>query len=287
MAEVEARGRRTISIAGIGLELFEQGKGAPALFLHGAQGVLPTARFSRPAGQEPKVIAPSHPGFGNSALPDWLDSVDDIAHIYLELLDRLGLDKVDLIGCSVGGWIAADMATKTPARVERLVLVGPVGVKVGPPDRLDIPDIFAMPQDKLNRLFYHDADKSRPDLATMSEDELTMMVRNRETLALITWEPYMHNPKLKHRLHRVRAPAVRARRQRRAHLGEYLAGYAALLPNARILTIPEAGHAPQVEQPAALAARFSTSLRAVSETETLYSYGRIFFGKPVSTLEVH
>ena len=111
------------------------------------------------------MIAPSHPGFGKSDLPDWLDSVEDIAHVYLELMDRLGLDEVDLLGCSVGGWIAADMATKTPERVKRLVLVGPVGVKVGPPDKLDIPDIFAMPQDKLNRLLYHDADKSRPDLA--------------------------------------------------------------------------------------------------------------------------
>src|SRR5262249_47657594 len=73
---------------------------------------------------------------------------------------------------------------------------------------LDIADIFAMSQDKLNGLLYHDAAKNRPDLAAMSEDELTMLVRNRETLALITWEPYMHNPKLKHRLHRVRAPAM-------------------------------------------------------------------------------
>ena len=140
------------------------------------------------------------------------------------------------------------------------MLVGPVGVKVGPPDKLDIPDIFAMPQDKLNRLLYHDADKSRPDLAAMSEDELTIMVRNRETLALITWEPYMHNPKLKHRLHRVRAPALFVRGASDGLVSaQYLEGYAALLPNARIATIPEAGHAPQVEQPEALAAKVSTS----------------------------
>ena len=212
------------------------------------------------------MIAPSHPGFGKSELPDWLDSVEDIAHVYLELMDRLGLAAVDLVGCSVGGWIAADMATKTPERVKRLVLVGPVGVKVGPSDKLDIPDIFAMSQDKLNRLLYHDADKSRPDLAAMSEDELTMLVRNRETLALITWEPYMHNPKLKHRLHRVRAPALFVRGASDGLVSaKYLEGYAALLPNARIATIPEAGHAPQVEQPAALADKVLDFLNIVND----------------------
>ena len=255
--------RTTISIAGIELELFEEGKGAPVLFLHGAQGVLPATKFLNLLAEGRRVIAPSHPGFGKSALPDWLDSVEDIAHVYLELMDRLGLDEVDLIGCSVGGWIAADLATKTPERVKRLVLVGPVGVKVGPPDKLDVPDIFAMSQDKLNGLLYHDAAKSRPDPAAMSEDELTMLVRNRETLALITWEPYMHNPKLKHRLHRVRAPALFVRGASDGLVSaQYLAGYAALLPNARIVTIPEAGHAPQVEQPALLAKQILDFLNA-------------------------
>ena len=73
------------------------------------------------------------------------------------------LERFDLVGCSIGGWIAADMATKSPERVRRLVLVGPVGVKVGPVDKLDIPDIFAMPRDKLNALLYHDPRKrARP-----------------------------------------------------------------------------------------------------------------------------
>ncbi|MFL6934305.1 MAG: alpha/beta fold hydrolase, partial [Xanthobacteraceae bacterium] len=165
--------------------------------------------------------------------------------------------------CSIGGWIAADIASKTPQRVRRLVLVAPVGVKVGPPDRLDVPDIFAMPQDKLNRLLFHDPDKHRPDFAAMSEAELTAMVRNRETLALITWEPYMHDPKLKHRLHRVTAPALFIRGASDVLVSApYLEAYAALLPNARVETIAQAGHAPQVEQPAALAAAVLKFLQA-------------------------
>ncbi len=74
---------------------------------------------SRAAGERaPRVIAPSHPGFGRSSLPDWLDSVDDIAHVYLELMDRLGLTRADVVGFSIGGWIAADLATKVPERVD-------------------------------------------------------------------------------------------------------------------------------------------------------------------------
>jgi pimeloyl-ACP methyl ester carboxylesterase len=252
----------SMTVAGADIELFERGSGAPLLFLHGAQGVRPAERFIERLAAGRRVIAPSHPGFGGSSLPDWLDSVEDIAHIYLELMDRLNIERFDLVGCSVGGWIAADLATKTPERVQRLVLVGPVGVKVGPVDKLDIPDIFAMPQDKLNALAFHDPKKSAPDMRTLPDQALLAMARNRETLALLTWEPYMHNPKLRHRLHRVRAPSLFVRGESDGLVSaQYLAAYAALLPNARTATVAEAGHAPQVEQPEALASMVTDFLK--------------------------
>ena len=149
------------------------------------------------------------------------------------------------------------MATKAPERVRRLVLVGPVGVKTGPTDKLDIPDIFAMPQDELQRLIYHDPDKMRAGLRDADRRRSCRhVVRNRETLALLAWEPYMHNPKLRHRLHRVNgARAVPARRKRRPGVGRISRQpMRRLLPNARTDTIAEAGHAPQIEQPDAFAA---------------------------------
>jgi len=238
-----------VTVAGIELELFERGSGSPILFLHGAGGVRPDDPFVGLLAQRHRVIVPSHPGFGKSTLPDWLDSVDDIAHIHLELLDRLGLHQVDLIGTSVGGWIAAEMATKTPERFAHLVLIGPVGVKTGPVDRLDVPDMFAMPQDKLQRLLYHDPEKFLPDIKALSDEQIAVMARNRETLALIAWEPYMHNPKLKHRLHRVSAPTLFLRGESDGLVSaEYLERYARLIPNARLATIVQAGHAPQIEQ---------------------------------------
>ena len=169
-------------------------------------------------------------------------------------MDKLGLEQLDIIGCSIGGWIAAEIATKVPDRVRRLVMVSPVGVKTGTADKLDIPDIFAMPQSDVEKLIYHDPAKSVPDTKTMSDDQLTAMFRNRETTALLVWEPWMHNPKLRHRLHRVTCPALFIRGTSDGLVSDqYLKAYAALLPNARTHTIAAAGHVPHLEQPEAFA----------------------------------
>ncbi len=237
-------------LAGVELDVFEAGQGPPILFLHGANGFAPGHPYVAPLSAQHRLIAPSHPGFGRSSLPDWIDAVDDIAYVHLELLDRLGLARVDVIGCSLGGWIAAELATKSPGSVRRMVLVGPVGVKTGPVDRLDVPDIFARPQSELERLLFHDPERMRTDPATLTDEQLAIMVRNRETLALLTWEPYMHNPKLRHRLHRVTAPTLFLRGESDGLVSaDYLAAYARLLPDAHTGTIAQAGHAPHVEQP--------------------------------------
>src|ERR1043166_8864449 len=109
-------------VADIDLELFESGKRSPVLFLHGGEGFDQRQPFVAPLAAKRRLTAPSPPGFGKSSLPEWVDSIDDIAHVYLELLDTLGLNKVDIVGCSIGGWIAAELATKSPERMRRLVM---------------------------------------------------------------------------------------------------------------------------------------------------------------------
>jgi len=243
--------------ADVELELFDSGQasGRPILFLHGGGGFNERQPFVAPLSEKRRFVAPSHPGFGKSSLPDWLDSVDDIAHLYLELMDVLKLGEADLVGCSIGGWIAAEMATKVPERFSRIVLVDPVGIKVGPSDKLDIPDVFAMPQDEVLKLTFHDPEKMKPDTSKMSDDDLAAMFRARETLALLTWEPWMHNPKLKRRLHRIAAPTLFIRGESDGLVSEnYLEAYARFLPNASTQTIKAAGHVPQLEQPAAFTA---------------------------------
>lgn len=244
----------TLKIAEIELELFEAGDGPPLLWLHDGQGFHHRAEFIDLFAAHRRLIVPSHPGFGKSSLPDWLDSVDDIAHLYLELLDRLDLNEVDIVGCSIGGWIAAEMATKKPQIIRRLVMVAPVGIKVGSSDKLDIPDIFAMPQDEVDKLLFHDPARMRIDPLRISEQELTILMRNRETLAMLTWEPWMHNPKLKHRLHRIDAPTLFVRGASDGVVSaDYLQAFAQRLPQARGVEIGQAGHMPHLEQPQAFA----------------------------------
>jgi pimeloyl-ACP methyl ester carboxylesterase len=252
-------------LADIELELFDSGAGSgrPILFLHGGGGFNERQPFVAPLSEQRRVVVPSHPGFGKSSLPLWLDSVDDIAHLYLELMDRLDLAKADLVGDSIGGWIAAEMASKAPERIRRMVLAGPVGVKLGRVDKLDIPDIFAMPQERVNQLGFHDPAKAQLDVAKLSDEQLTIIARNRETLTMLVWEPYMHNPKLRHRLHRARMPVLFLRGESDGLVSaEYIAGYARLMPNARIETVPRAGHAIALEQPEAFAEKILSFLEA-------------------------
>ena len=245
--------------------MHDGGEGAPLLFLHGLEGFAPEHDYVARLGRARRLIAPSHPGFGRSGLPDWLDHVGDIAHLYLALLDRLQITRFDLVGCSLGGWIAADIASTIPERLRRLALISPVGVKLGPVDRLDVPDLFAMPQEAVDRLLYAEPERMRIDPARVSDEALAIQVRNRETLALLTWEPYMHDPKLKHRLHRVTAPTLFLRGDRDGLVSaEYLAGYARLVPGAQTDVIAGAGHLPHLEQPATFAARLVSFLEARS-----------------------
>ena len=258
--------REIVTLAGIDIELFEGGDGDPLLFLHGAQGFAPGQPYVGMLADRRRLIAPSHPGFGTSGLPIWLDSIDDIAHLYLELMDRKRLERVDVVGCSLGGWLAAEIATKAPERVARLVLVGPVGVKLGPADKLDIPDVFAMPQAKVTELLFHDVEKGKLDAARMTDEELATIARNRQTTALLTWEPWMHNPKLRHRLHRVSSPTLFVRGASDGLVSQdYIDGYAKLIPGARVTTIAAAGHAPQLEQPEEFVSVLFAFLKGVTQ----------------------
>jgi pimeloyl-ACP methyl ester carboxylesterase len=244
--------RTVIAIAGCEIEVQEEGSGAPLLFLHAANGFRPNDPYIAALSAGRRLICPSHPGFGTSSLPGWIDSVDDIAHIYLELMDQMGLTKVDLIGCSIGGWISTEMLTKAPERFGKVVLVAPVGIKTGPWDKLDIPDIFVMPPTEVPKMMFHDPAKMAVDPAKLTDDQLAIQARNRETLALLVWEPYMHNPKLTHRLQRVSSPTLFVRGASDGLVSAaYLENYAKFVKGAKTATIPEAGHAPHLEQPEA------------------------------------
>lgn len=94
------------------------------------------------------MLAPTHPGYGRSPDAGAIDTIDDLAYLYLDLLAERDLRDTVVIGASFGGWIAAEMAVKSTGRIGRVVLVAPMGIKVGDRETRDIPDIFALHPDE-------------------------------------------------------------------------------------------------------------------------------------------
>jgi pimeloyl-ACP methyl ester carboxylesterase len=241
--------RKTIDIAGVEIEYHEGGEGSSLLYLHAGGGFRPTHPAMPHFAKRHRIIAPSHPGFGRSGLPSWINSVDDFAHIYLELMQRLNLQDTILVGASIGGWVAAELATKNTSRLSHLVLIGPSGIKVGSRDALDIPDIFAMTPAEFEKRLFRDPEKFHPNFTKMNDEDLAVVARNRQTMALIAWEPYLHNPKLKHRLQMIDVPTMVVRGEHDGLISKkYAKAYADLIPGASFMQIAEAGHAPDVEQ---------------------------------------
>jgi pimeloyl-ACP methyl ester carboxylesterase len=243
-------------IAGVRIEWIERGSGRPLLFLHPGIGISAAAPvLDRLAGRA-RLIAPSHPGFGGSEQPPSFNTIDDLAYFYLDLLDELDLDHAIVAGVSLGGWIAAEMAVKSCARISHLVLADPLGIKVGDRETRDIADIFALTEEQFAELAYFDPGLGKPDYKTMPEAEVRDVARNREATARYGWSPYMHDPKLKQRLHRIRVPTLllwgTADRVVSPPYGE---AYCAAIPGARFEPIERAGHFPHLEQPGEFARR--------------------------------
>ena len=134
----------TVSIAGTTLELVDRGLGRPLLFLHAGEGLAPERPWLELLSRRYRVIAPWHPGYGHSPLIDGGGSVDDLAYLYLDLSVQLGLENAVLVGACFGGWVAAEMMVRSTARFSHLVLVDPLGIKIGGREERDIADIHGL-----------------------------------------------------------------------------------------------------------------------------------------------
>jgi pimeloyl-ACP methyl ester carboxylesterase len=246
----------TIVVEGISVEVIERGRGRPLLFLHPGIGIERTAPVLDHLARWARVIAPSHPGFGRSELPRWMNTVDDLSYFYLDLLQQLDLRRVILVGVSLGGWIAAAIAVKSTERISHLVLANPLGIKVGDRETRDIVDIFAVTDKELNELAYFAPKAGERDYAAMPDADVIIAARNREALARFALSPYMHDPKLKRRLHRIRIPTLFLWGASDRILSEsYGRAYCATIAGAQFESIERAGHFPHLEQPEAFAQR--------------------------------
>ncbi|HZU89674.1 MAG TPA: alpha/beta fold hydrolase [Stellaceae bacterium] len=250
-----------LTVAGIEIEALRRGEGRPIVLLHGFQTLDPEARVLDLLARHGAVLAPSLPGFGRSPRPDDFDTVADLVHFVLALIDELPGERAILVGLSFGGWLAAEAAVKCCHRIDRLVLVDPVGIKIGPPDQPDILDIFNRSPDEVRAKSWHDPDRFAPDFDEMSDEALIVHARNREALCRYAWHPYMYDPQLKRWLARIGVPTlVLWGESDRIVTQDYGRAYSALIPGARFELIARAGHHPEIEQPEALVARIAAFL---------------------------
>ena len=246
----------SLVVEGTRIDLIERGKGRPLLFLHAENGIEPAHAAIEELAKSVRVVAPTHPGFGRSDAPQGMHTVDDLSYFYLDLLDQLDLRDVTLVGVGFGAWIAAEIAVKSTARLSRLIMANAVGIKVGDRETRDIADIFAMTEDQFNAAAFANPSIGIKDYKSMSAADLLATARNRESLARFTWSPYMHNPKLRNRLHRIGVPTLFLWGARdRIVSADYGRSYCAAVPGARFELIDNAGHLPHIEQPKTFASR--------------------------------
>jgi pimeloyl-ACP methyl ester carboxylesterase len=236
-----------IEVGGLRVAYRRQGEGPPTMYLHGAGFTRMWLPFHARLAESLDVIAPEHPGYGETAMPEWLDGFDDLVIHYDSLLDALELERVHLVGYSLGGWIAAELAVFHPHRFESLTLVTPAGLRIpGKP----IADLFAMDPEMLFTTIFNDTanlPQVLPDFESL--DEIEHQFGEAATLARLAWNPRF-DPKLERRLARVSCPTLVIRAEHDRLIPDEMAErYAEMIEGARIETVPGTGHAIVVEQP--------------------------------------
>lgn len=241
---------KPVTIDGVRIEIARQGRGKPLYLLHAIDGVNARSTYFQRLAEHFDVIAAWHPGFGHSEWPKEFRTVADLAYFHMTVMDELDVRDAVMVGCSFGGWLAAEIAVRSTARCSHLVLADAYGIKVGGTEDRDIEDLFAIPQDQITALAFHNAANRTRDYSKMPEHDLTAIARSREAFTYFSWKPYLHNPGLKRWLRRIRIPTLVLWGASDGIVKpEYGRAYAAEIPGARFQLVPEAGHYPHIEQP--------------------------------------
>ena len=240
-----------VEVGGTKIEVMVGGAGDPMLVLHGSGGNKGWLQYLQSLSDHYQVYAPSHPGFGNSERPDWLENMDDLACFYSWFLEELGLEAVHVMGFSLGGWLAAEMAIMCPHTFKSIVLVDSAGIK---PVHGEIADIFLMSGPQVIENMFYDPEQS-PEYTKMYGQEPTpehrqVLEGNRAMAARLTWKPYMFDPRLPSLLARVHAPTLIVWGRQDAivplECGEL---FQKAMIGSTLKVIENCGHTPQYEKP--------------------------------------
>jgi len=241
-----------LTVDGIGpvdVTVAEQGAGHPFLLLHGGAGPASFVGFSDllSSSYKARVLLPTHPGFGGTPRPDALKNPAGLASVYVGLLEQLDLHDVTVVGNSIGGWIAAELALLHSDRVSSVVLVDAVGIVV---DGHPVADPFAITLDDLINRSYYNPDAYRVDLSKLTDMQRAGAAANRAALAVYGGNPSLPDPTLRDRLKTVTVPtAVFWGEADRIADADYGRAFAAAIPDAQFQLLTKTGHLPQIETP--------------------------------------
>ena len=240
------------------------GSGQTLLLLHGAGGSANLKELASKLAEDFDVLLPDHPGFGLSDQSKRLSSVSDLAFYYLDFIQELGLKDIHLVGFSLGGWIAAEIAIRSTTNVKSIALVSSAGIHVkGVPKG----DLFLWSPEELVRNLYVNQDIIDDILSQEpTSEELEFMVKNRVAAARYAWHPRFYNPDLEKWLHRIDVPTLIIwGDQDKIFPVEYASAFKNLIPHAQTQILKDCGHVPHMDQPEA----FYHSLKSfLSETNS-------------------
>lgn len=245
-----------IDAAGITVELRRGGSGPPLLVIHGELGVPGWLESFAHLAEYYDVIVPSLPGYGRSTRPDWIMGVHDLAAWVAWFARDVDIQTpVNVIACSLGGWVAAEIATVAPQFFNKLVLVGAMGIK---PDRGEIFDYFLESGPTGLRRAFHRPEQSSEFVRywgqELSPQDADLVEQHREMTCRIAWKPYMHSLTLRHLLPAIRTPTLLVWGREDAitpvDAGEI---YRRAIPQSRLAVVENCGHMPEIEKPAEFA----------------------------------
>ena len=238
-------------VFGIPVAYRRKGSGEPVVLLHGAGFTRMWLPLYEMISEKVDFITPEAPGFGETPMPQWFRTFDDLTLLYDQLFDQLGLDQVHLIGFSMGGWAAAEFASFYPRRLKSLSLITPVGLRL-----VDEPgvDIFQLaPEELMNRLFKDKAVMQEFMIDPDNFDEGIHLYGEFTAAARLMWAP-RYNLALERRLQRLTCPTLVIGGEDDQLIPNAMSDrYAQVLPKARLLRIAGTGHEPCLERPRELA----------------------------------
>ena len=248
-----------IAVRGCTINVMRGGTGRPLLMLHGGGGPGGWMPYMADLAARHDVIVPEHPGYGASDTPDWLDNVADLANFYLDFLDQLDLHEADLVGHSIGGWIAAELAVRNSRRLGSLTLVAAAGIHVPGTEQVDT---FLLTDEQRVRAMFHDQSRADAIVERLKQPEFEDIdLKNRTTTAKLAWQPRGYDPHLHKWLHRIDVPTLLIwGANDRVFPKDYGYAYERLIPGSQLVIIPDCGHVPHIEQRQAFVAALENFL---------------------------